>query len=285
MTTLQQGKVLEISRGEDNESCYEPSTTLQELLKDFTKSKPQLDNLNFDEVNKFLAEQARGYQTKVQTSALKIAAQILPANEEENRKNALYILANRFILSEFGLKYGEIDQGLFNLGRMIEYKKMIGSDYNRNLREINGPFQIMMPLFAHADFIYNSSEKKWDFKSSIKTDSYNYDFTISSNIPPTTEEIRAKVNQAEANYLKVISKALETPTIRDIVHRNLEERLKELQFRTYWIPKPSDLDIDVKVIDRDPLLVANLYDKTFLVGTWDVEGEEPYEHYLKEFCV
>ena len=53
----------------------------------------------------------------------------------------------------------------------------------------------------------------------------------------------------------------------------------------YWIPRPQDLDIEVEIIDKDPFIAANAYDRHFLVTRWDVEGEMPYEHYLHEFGI
>jgi hypothetical protein len=34
---------------------------------------------------------------------------------------------------------------------------------------------------------------------------------------------------------------------------------------------------------KDPILVADLYGKNYLIAKWDVQGEEPYEHYIREF--
>ena len=68
----------------------------------------------------------------------------------------------------------------------------------------------------------------------------------------------------------------------DLLLRNYS-KISSPNFRMYWIPAPSELKIEVEVIDKDPFLVAENFGRVFLVGNWHVKGEKPYEHYLLEF--
>jgi hypothetical protein len=83
--------------------------------------------------------------------------------------------------------------------------------------------------------------------------------------------------------MTILSEALQTPFVSDIVSRNFAKYTSALDFRIYWIPRPSELDIKVEVRDKDPFIAASLFGKKFLVAQWDVENEQPFRHYLAEF--
>jgi len=115
-----------------------------------------------------------------------------------------------------------------------------------------------------------------------KDDSYkSYKIEIESKVPPLTKEVKEKARQAEADFFEIYSRALRRPVIGDLLMKNKAK----LELREYWIPSPSELDIKMEIINKDPILIGHVYDKAYLITTWNVEGEEPFEHYLKRYKI
>ncbi|RLE47171.1 hypothetical protein DRJ25_03105 [Candidatus Woesearchaeota archaeon] len=112
---------------------------------------------------------------------------------------------------------------------------------------------------------------------------YEDSITIESKMPPITEEAKEKAKQAKIDFLQIYTKALSHPTIGDWLLRQAD--ILNLNFQLYvnWIPSPDELKIEIEERERDPFITADIYDRTFLIAKWDVKGEEPFEHYLKEY--
>ena len=56
-------------------------------------------------------------------------------------------------------------------------------------------------------------------------------------------------------------------------------------FQTCWVPTKESIGVTKvpPVPPGDPALLVKFCDNHYLLGTWDIEDELQYEHYLREF--
>jgi len=194
------------------------------------------------------------------------------------KKDAQQSLIEDYICSEFGEYYDLLSNDLFDLRRRIE-----------SISEDGTSLDIDIPLFVSVLF---GSESVWKYNYDKKDEDHygsrhNYNVELTARNPPLTSEAKQKAREARANFSEVYAKALKTNVIGDLLMSDIE-RFQEgggLDLSVYWIPKPSELDIKVEYTlkDPDPLLVGKIYSRNYLITTWNIRGEEPYEHYLEEF--
>ncbi len=244
--------------------------SLTELVDKFRGKKALIRDGNIPALNKEFKIEIRNYQNNLQKTMSKILSDIPLDSEFDRFEKSLDHLLEEYIYSEFGINYDEISEELFNLKRIIPYKKD---------RE---DIKITIPLFASVDL---GSSKNWIFKEQINIgEGYNrktYDIELNSERPPITKEAKEKSRIARSNYMKILSNVLRERVVGDWLNR--KEYLENFDMKVYWIPKQSELALKISIIDKDPILIAHLYDKNYLVAKWNVDGEIPYEHYIREF--
>ncbi len=188
------------------------------------------------------------------------------ASESKAVNLALNSLIANYLSIEFNRSYDLISPDLFKL------KRIVGVNYR------NSFYEVLIPLFA---FTFFDSQKPWKFEKNINGNRISF----SSEVPPYTRKVKEKVKEVKANFLESYVKALRTDLIGDLLLRDTERFSKagDLELNVVWIPKLSELKIEVEEKDPDPLLIAKIYDRHYLIDNWDVAGEEPYEHYLLEY--
>lgn len=174
-------------------------------------------------------------------------------------RKALDYLTAEYIMA--GSKYAEIDESMFSLQRGIKY---LGKD-------------LTIPLFVRNRF---GSKVSWEFEKSYD-DPYKSKLTykVSCAPPPVPKAIKDAAKKALKLFYAGMQAGLDVPIIGDNIMREQEP----YSLWTYWIPDASQLKIVVEEEVRDPLLVAKVFDRHFLVTRWEVEHEEPYLHYLAEY--
>ena len=194
------------------------------------------------------------------------------------KQDAQQSLIEDYICSEFGEYYDLLSNDLFDLRRRVE-----------SISEDKASLEIDIPLFVSVPF---GSESVWkhSYDKEEKDDygaRHTYDVELTAKSPPLTSEAKQKAKEARANFSEVYAKALKTNIIGDLLMADIERFQKGggLNLSVYWIPKPSELDIKIEhtLKDPDPLLVGKIYSRNYLITTWNIRGEEPYEHYLEEF--
>jgi len=177
-----------------------------------------------------------------------------------------------YICSEFELKYDRLSGELFDIRREITSNLKDNYGYTKDVN-------ITIPLFARA----NLGEETWKLEEARDKDNRTYDIKVFSKVPPITREVKEKAKQAEIDYMNIISRALKQQLIGDFIFGDLDTLEGTLNLKTCWVPKPSELKINIEERVKDPFLIGCLYGRTYLITTWDIEGEEPYEHYVREF--
>ncbi len=245
------------------------SESLRELLGAFRERKARIVPETLPKMDRHFLQETRGYQKSLQETMKKILREIPFDSQQQDINKALDYLVSEYVCSEFGLKYDEISGELFALKRVIPYR-VNGKDYS-----------VSIPLFAFSGFRGN---KDWEFNDSV-TIGTDYNKTehkvhITSKQPPVTSEAKERARIASADYMEIYSRALREPVVGNLL---LKTNTGNLNMWIGWIPTPSELNIDVEVIDRDPILIGNTFNRNYLIAKWDIEGELPYEHYLREF--
>ncbi len=248
--------------------------TLSELINHFSSLEGRI---HFDDPLLFGNELLEDHELKrmqIQKAILEIRSE-LPWNvQEADYREAISQLVNEYLCNEFGSFYDELSPDFFQVERIIPYLQDEGK-YN----EIKCNIEI--PLLARVRI----QDSKWTYSKRIQITSSRsqFDVSLNSGVPPITREAKGKVREAQSRYLSLLSDTLNLPSLGDLIMGDMHNRVKDLSFSINWIPKPSELNISVVKLDPDPFITADLKDKHYLVAQWDVEGELPYQHYLKEF--
>ena len=158
--------------------------------------------------------------------------------------------------------------------------------------------KIEMPLFAYVPLF--KGEHKAELGKIIKTVQHPYSYSghsytsrrtykVYATLPGTIgPNLRQAYREALSHYHRTVADILENPSIGEIVmQKNL---LAEPEIGAIWIPTPESLDLKVteEIINKrpkdiDPAMILKLKDKNYLVKTWQVDDEEPFEHYLREY--
>lgn len=210
-------------------------------------------------------ERVGEYKKRMKSLMTTLLSEIpLPA-QEEHIHAALNSLVGDYVAMRLEVKYDLLHSDLFELERRI----MV--DESRDI-------WARIPSFASVRF----GEKIWEGEASHE-DSYSHSkINMSSKAPPIPKKVKEKAKEFYQDYFGSISRALKDEVVGDLMLRRTGE-IEPVDFKMYWIPLPSELEITVETIDKDPILVAHNLGRNFLVAQWSVENEQPYEHYLREF--
>jgi hypothetical protein len=220
-----------------------------------------------------VSEREKGIRERVND----VLSGVYMASETANMRRAVDILVTEYVCGRVAFKYDELDPALFELQRELA------------VRVNNRDVEIDIPLFASCALRGKSTGWSYQHKESEK-DSYgrdvNHQIDFSSAAPPITAEAKEAARQAECDFYEAYARALRDPRIGKWLFRP-DAPLPPMDFAQviYWIPRPQDLGIQIKttVVDKDPVLITNINGRKFLVAAWNVEGEEPYQHYLGAF--
>lgn len=252
--------------------------SLVDLLVEFTEREALIKPGDFEAVNESTLENIKSGQAKLRNRLSHLVNQIPLDVQREDIDKAMAVLANTYVFQGFGAKYPIISEEMFGIRRVISV-----SDASHQ-RKVN----IEIPLFVSVPF--SGNKNYWTekiFKAYEEgrrgVDLKEINLEVKSRVPPITEEAREKAKQARVDYLTSLTEALQVDLIGDLVLKNFDERVRAFNLGMYWIPCPADLMIEEEVIDKDPILVASLYGKNFLIHQWDIKSELPYQHYLEEF--
>lgn len=235
---------------------------------------PLNGQMYIQEVHDCFIQRAEKQQQKIKTALEVLTREIPLPSQEEDFDSTRNELVAEYLSCGIEAYFDRISPDLFDIKRKIEAEVKDRYDSTKkNLVEI--------PLFANARL----DQSEWNCPIVSNDGTYTHKIDIKSFVPPITKEAKEKVKAFQAIYMEAISKSLREPLIGDIVMRDLQSKVAEADLSVFWIPKPSDLRIKVETIDNDPFIAASVYNRKYLVSRWNVDGELPYEHYLKEFGI
>lgn len=204
------------------------------------------------------------------------------------RATAISELLNKYIQAYIGKEYPLIDESLFKFKRYLYMNKEskvvkdITTEIDKGSAKAEKIKKVEVPLFIYCPLNQESVEIG---KYQRRTGWSHYRTTISASLPKPPREIMAKANTALANYYRVMSKLYGDDRINDLLTQAFSPQVGAI-----WIPTIDNLTVkteikNVRPKNADPALVLVSNDQRYLVGTWNIKEEYPFEHFLKEFTI
>lgn len=116
---------------------------------------------------------------------------------------------------------------------------------------------------------------------------YNQVVSISADLPGVVgSNLKDAHREAMRHYFATLADMFANPVESDILYS--AGKLGEPEIGAIWIPTPESLDVVVTKstpIKRDPAMILTARGNRYLVKTWQVDDEEPFEHYLREYSL
>jgi len=250
------------------------SCTLREVIDEFVDERSGIfEDGMIPEIRKDLQSKAEREQENIKEALKKHVSRIALPAQWKNHQEVIHTAVKMYMYNAFGMHYDRLCPKLFGLERKEEV-------YPEG-KESQHPVEVTMPLFANTEV--GNFNAKWEWNHETTGAYSNHIFKITSAAPLIPEQARKEVREARVRYHELCAKTLGEPILGDALQSHLESGKGSLDMTMYWIPSVEELHIEVETIDRDPFIVGKLYGKHYLIARWDVEGEKPFEHYLREF--
>lgn len=119
-------------------------------------------------------------------------------------------------------------------------------------------------------------------------DTYRTTIAITAKLPGSIgPNLKNAYRKALSHYFSVLSEMFKNPVAGDIVYS--WENLTKPEIGAIWIPTLDSLSVSVtkelirKRKETDPAMILTVMGKSYLVKTWKVDNEKPFERYLREF--
>lgn len=209
----------------------------------------------------------------------------------KSRSKTLADLSEQYLTAKLTALYGLVDPALFNLKRHVVVRDgKIEKDARRKFqgkrqaREVRFEF----PLFVYAACDDEVIELGKDTTST--GDEWNrrrimHELTV--DVPEMPDDVKIEIPKSTGAYYRILGDLLMDEDLADI---NAKTEFYEVEHAITWIPKTSGLNLEVteeiikkEPVDYDPALLMVIGSNHFLVRTWDIKEEEPYDHFLREF--
>lgn len=251
------------------------------------------------------------HKVKVATPPLASQSQVHSFMRE--RAKLITQLADDALVARLSTEYTEIDPTLFELKRYLvieldsdgknarviqdQTKEPINEEIPKSKKDVvdlklpkrrivKTPLFVQVPLFRHEDIVnigkyHTPGQSRYGYKTRIEV-------SISTKFPgsigPNLTECYRK---AMAAYHLAMSDLLKDPTIGesiDLAHYEHPELF------AVWIPTLDTISVkttikEVKPRVKDPAMFMKVNEHYFLLATWEVDDEEPFEHFLREYSV
>lgn len=241
-------------------------------------------------------------RTEMVLRAIRKAKASVPANLSDDnlrafvraRREALKKLSGDYFIARMTSSYGLIDEALFNLTRRIVVDgKKVTYDTTGPVEKSSGK-TLEIPLFPWVEL---DDEReivlgKWTERRNIdqggwsKTRSKTTE--VKTKVPTVPDEVRLKGAKAIAVYHGILAEMYSKEELHDIVDKR-EGAEYGPSLAVTWIPSPDTMTIKITETEKtwprhpDPALLLIADGRTFLVDTWVDDGEEPFDHFLREF--
>ena len=214
------------------------------------------------------------------------------------RSQALNKLLEDYIVTAVSEEYPLLSPELFALKRHVVISKNDGA-YTVVRDEIKEPKEsekdqklISIPLFAYVPVVGNHTVTLGKY---TKTTRNQYGGQRKTTVSVTAKlpcglgpQLQTICREAYAQYFKVLSSTYAQPALGEILLN--EKSLKNPELGVIWIPTIDSFSFKVteKLIPPkrkivDPAIVLSARGNTYLVQTWNIHEEEPFEHYLREY--
>ena len=227
------------------------------------------------------------------------------------RAETLKELVNDYFVKSIGANFSLISDELFQLQRHLSIVKdgttwkAIRDDTEAakenakasKEKGITKLTNVHIPLFAYTSlFNGNHTAKLGQYVKTDTNRNRRYGFsrtirstaTIEATLPGSIgPNLKDAYRDALSHYFGVLSDMFANPVAGDILYA--EGNMLKPEGGAIWIPTPESLSVNVdqKIIEPrknlDPAMVLKVGGNTYLVQTWTVDEEEPFDHYLRKY--
>ena len=250
------------------------AATILKKIQDVAGHRPSL--FGEQDVTRYLQERSRFVQEAAHQYVRAIMSEHFP-----RMSNALFTLQRRLYLEQ--------QQGSYTVVKdlaLLEGK--LDADNAQEFVQLNAQLFPYIPLFqgdTQEEVVLGFVEKTKGRRTALYDDTLRQKTWITARFPGLQDKVVKDVAQkAKSTYFSILAEALEHPIIGEVL---LSVEIAP-QFGAVWIPTLDSLNVHTteQVIERrvrDPALLLRTQDDHYLVTTWNVGNEEPFEHYLSEF--
>jgi hypothetical protein len=209
----------------------------------------------------------------------------------KSRAKTLQDLCQQLLIAKITALYGLVDPSLFNLKRhFIVKNNKVFKDQRRKSsgRKDAGEIRFEFPLFIYSNI--DEATVQLDKQTTTHGDEWDRirrHHELSVDVPEIPDEIKKEIPKATGAYYRILGDILMDADLSEL---NLQEGFYEPSFGVTWIPKASSFNytatdeiIEKEPVLYDPALLMSINNDSFLVRTWDIKEEEPYDHFLREF--
>jgi len=226
--------------------------------------------------------------------------------EVEEVDKGINRLAEEYFRLSIGGRYDLLSRDLFGLKREVNIPESSVEIIKRHEQYKTVKFKeidsVEIPLFA----VVKYGESSWSHKGKVSgilslTDRYgsesseasSEEFNVGTKSPLLPQKVKQKAGEAMAFAYETCANTLKDPIMRRYLStvddlrtpEDITELVKPGLF-VLWKPRLEDLEVKVEVqepVDKDPALLLSFNRDVYLVTLWDVENEDPLEHYIHEF--
>lgn len=212
------------------------------------------------------------------------------SNYLKARQITLQELLKNYIIFMMTQRYSRLDPAILKLKRYIRNKDNNVLTHNNLflddvcLEKPEKDTHIELPLFVETPLSENGDEvehRVCDFTYPASATSYGGKGEVRITLPPLPTEIKLARNRALSYVYSVCSTVYDNFITSDLITNANPE------FVALWIPKEEHFNFKIIVEPKpiDPALVLKYRDEMYLIDTWQIKEEKPFEHYLKEFGI
>ena len=226
----------------------------------------------------------------------------------KDRAVALRDLVEEYFTTSIARKFPLISSELFDLKRYLTLVRegnnlrVISDDTEMTKRKENKTQDIekktiVAPLFAYTplfDGKHTAEIASFSKQKNYRKKTWTFEAKLPGNVGPN---LKNAYREALSHYFEVLSEMFMDPVAGDIMYAesNLgynKKRIDEFirpEIGAIWIPTPESLNVKVKEElikprkNLDPAMILKVRRNSYLVKTWNVDDEEPFENYLREW--
>jgi hypothetical protein len=232
------------------------------------------------DIEALCAQNPRAYDSETVDKYLKERSEMLKSFVDE------YFTAS--ISRIFPLIHPELFRLKRHLTMQAEGKKLrVCRDDTENMPAKGEQFSIKVPLFAYTE-LFDGKHQASLGRYTRENNGRKYDITIEAKLPGSIgPNVREAHRNALKQYFNIISEMCAHPISGEIIHSERNYIYPEIG--AIWIPTLSSLNLNIeerlqeKKGALDPAMILKTRGKSFLVHTWIVDDEEPFERYLKSY--
>ncbi len=225
----------------------------------------------------------------------------------QDRARTLKGLVDEYFVASIAHKFPSLSDELFQLKRNLtllgqgktwkvvrDDTEIEEYDAKQERKKRTKVKRVQVPLFAYTPLFDGKHTAKLGSFSKTRTDScggtYRTTGTIEAKLPGSIgPNLKNTYRDALSHYFGVLSEMFTNPVAGDIMYA--EGNIAQPEIGAIWIPTPESLNVSVdeKLIQRrkdlDPAMILKVRGNNYLVQTWKVDDEEPFEHYIREYSI